>query len=207
MPKLTVSVDGVEIQQVYLHRTRTNLGRRPDNHIVLPDLAVSGAHCAFTLHGLSEVVVEDLGSTNGTYINGHMVRKHQLQDGDEITIGKFKIHYASTNELTEAGKTTAMHLDDFSKPQTTGAQHASLKVLSGSSAGLEIPVVKAVATFGKPGVSLVVIAHRRQGYFVSCMDSTQPPTLNGKPISDDPVLLAHRDILELAGTAMEFLLR
>jgi hypothetical protein len=207
MPKLTVSVDGVDIQQVYLHSTRTTLGRRPDNHIVLPDLAVSGAHCAFTLQGLSGVLVEDLGSTNGTYINGRMVQLHLLEDADEITIGKFKIHYASTNELTEESKTSAMHLDDLSTPKTTGAQHASLKVLSGSSTGLEIPVVKAVATFGKPGVSLVVIAHRRQGYYVSCMDSTQPPTLNGKPISDDPVLLAHRDILELAGTAMEFVLR
>jgi pSer/pThr/pTyr-binding forkhead associated (FHA) protein len=82
MLKLTVSVDGVDIQQVYLNRTRTTLGRRPDNHIVLPDLAVSGMHCALTFQGLSEVLVEDLGSTN---------------------------------EVTEAGKTTAMHLDDFSK--------------------------------------------------------------------------------------------
>jgi hypothetical protein len=89
----------------------------------------------------------------------------------------------------------------------TGAMLASLKLLTGSSAGLELPVSKAVSTFGQPGVALIAIAHRRQGYYVSCMEAQQQPKLNGMAITDEPVLLADRDVIELAGSALEFLLK
>jgi hypothetical protein len=207
MPQLITTVDGVEINRTYLTLERTTLGRKPNNHIVLTDLAVSGEHCAFELSGLTDVVVLDLGSTNGTYINGAMVRMHLLQEGDVITIGKFKIQYFRANELTDECKTVSMPLGDTYTHASTGMLQASLKVLSGSSAGLELPVSKAVSTFGQPGVALVAIAHRRQGYYISCMEAIQSPKLNGMLISDEPVLLADRDVIELAGSDLEFLLK
>ncbi|TAG27390.1 MAG: FHA domain-containing protein [Burkholderiales bacterium] len=207
MPQLITTVDGVEIHRTYLTRVRTTLGRRPDNHIVLTDLAVSGEHCAFELSGLSDVVVIDSGSTNGTYINGAMVKIHLLQEGDVLSIGKFRIQYRSANELTDESQTVAMPLFDGHSQAATGAMHASLKLLTGSSAGLEIPVSKAVSTFGQPGIALIAIAHRRHGYYVSCMEAAQVPKLNGIAISDEPVLLADRDVIELAGSALEFLLK
>jgi pSer/pThr/pTyr-binding forkhead associated (FHA) protein len=207
MPQLITTVDGVEIHRTYLTLERTTLGRKPHNHILLTDLAVSGDHCAFELTGLTDVVVIDLGSTNGTYINDAMVRMHLLQDGDVISIGKFKIQYRQANELTDECKTASMLLLDNSAHMLTVAMLASLKVLTGSSAGLELPVSKAVSTFGKPGVALVAIAHRRQGYFISCMEAIQVPRLNGMPLTDEPVLLADHDVIELAGSALEFLLK
>jgi FHA domain len=201
MPQLIASVEGVEIKQVYLHQDRTSLGRRPNNDIILSDLAVSGNHCVFELKGLADVYVEDLGSTNGTYINGKMVRRQLLQDGDVMSIGKFKIQYLSANELMDEIKTAAMPLES-----SDAGLHASLKVLSGSSAGLEMPVVKAVTTFGKPGVAVVAIAHRRHGYFVSLVDGVQTPTVNGAPVNADGIQLRHQDVLDLAGTQMLFVL-
>jgi FHA domain len=207
MPQLITSVDGVEIQRVYLTLERTTLGRKPSNHIVLTDMAVSGDHCAFELTGLTDVVVFDLNSTNGTYINGSMIRMHLLQDGDVMAIGKFKILYLSANELTDEGKTAAMPLDGGQMHSASGALQASLKVLTGTSAGLELPVYKAVSTFGKRGVAMVAIAHRRHGYFISCMEALVIPKLNGMPITEEPVLLNDFDLIELAGTTLEFSLK
>ncbi len=207
MPQLITSVDGVEIHRVYLTLERTTLGRKPNNHIVLTDMAVSGEHCAFELTGLTDVVVFDLNSTNGTYINGAMIRMHLLQDGDVIAIGKFKILYLSANELTDEGKTAAMPLDGGQMHSASGALQASLKVLTGSSAGLELPVYKAVSTFGKRGVAMVAIAHRRHGYFISCIEALVIPKLNGMPITDEPVQLNDFDLIELAGTTLEFSLK
>lgn len=207
MPQLITTLEGVEIHRTYLTRERTTLGRKPNNHIVLTDLAVSGDHCAFELSGLSDVVLMDLGSTNGTYLNGAMVRMHLLQDGDQISIGKFKIQYFRANELTDECKTVSMPLYEGHSQASTGAMYASLKVLTGSSAGLELPVSKAVSTFGQPGVAVVAIAHRRQGYYISCMEATQTPKLNGMAISDEPVLMNDHDVIELAGSALEFLLK
>lgn len=202
MPQLIASIEGIEIQHMYLDRERTTLGRRASNHIVLPDIAVSGEHCVFELHGLASVYVQDLGSTNGTYVNDHMVKRQLLEDGDLLTIGKFKLQYLSANELMDEGRTAAMPLE-AALSTTSVALHASLKVLSGSSEGLELPLAKAVSTFGKQGVARIAIAHRRHGYYISCIDAQQViPTLNGMNITDDPVMLTHGDVLTLAGTTM-----
>lgn len=212
MPQLIASVEGVEIKHVYLKSDRTTLGRRPYNDIIFDNLIVSGEHCVFVMKGIADVYLEDLGSTNGTFLNGQMIKSRQLlQDNDIINIGNFRIQYLATSQHEEEPsaheETAAMSLDALGLPGTTGAMHASLKVLSGSSAGLEMPVVKAVTTFGQPGVAVVSISHRRDGYYVAHMDGQTPSTCNGKPIGAKAMPLAHRDVLNLAGTEMEFLLK
>ncbi|MHB1248566.1 MAG: FHA domain-containing protein [Polaromonas sp.] len=211
MPQLIASVDGVEIKHVHLQKDRTTLGRRPHNDIVFGNMLVSGEHCVFELQGIAEAYIRDLGSTNGTYINGQMIKTRQrLRDNDIISIGNFRIRFlaASMHEEPIPEKpTTAMSLDALGLPGTSGALLASLKVLSGTSAGLEVPVVKAVMTFGQPGVAVVAISHRRDGYYVAHMSGKTTPTLNGKPIGEQAIALTHNDVLNLAGTEMEFLLK
>jgi hypothetical protein len=207
MPQLIASVEGVEIKHVYLQKDRTTLGRRPDNDIVFDNMVVSGHHCVFELHGLADVYIEDLRSTNGTYINGKMVKRQKLNDGDVIAIGNFRIQYLATSERSSgfSPETRAMEFDeDDDAPRVV---HAIFQVLNGSSAGLEMPVVKAVTTFGKPGVCVVAVSHRRDGYYVAHLDGANPPTLNGDAIGDQPVLLSNHDVLELASTRMLFLLK
>ena len=207
MPQLVLSIEGVEIRRVNLQKQRTTLGRKPHNDIVLADLVVSGEHCAFILEGLADVTVEDLRSTNGTYLNGQMVRKQKLRDHDVITVGRIHIVYLSAAAPGDFGQTTAMPLGGASTYGQAAAIHASLRVLSGTSTGLEMPVVKAVTTFGKPGIAIVAISHRRNGYYVAVMEGGDGPLLNARPIGADPVPLGDGDELELAGTSMRFCLK
>jgi pSer/pThr/pTyr-binding forkhead associated (FHA) protein len=202
MPQLIASVQGVEVKHVFLHKDRTTLGRKPGNDIVLDTMVVSGQHCAFDLVGVADVFLQDLGSTNGTYVNDRMVKERtRLNDGDVIAIGPYRIKYLrASEEPSTFGGTLAMSLE---APQL----QASFAVISGSSAGLEMPVVKAVTTFGKPGVSVVSVAHRRGGFFVTHLGGASAPLLNGQPLSGDPVMLVDQDILDLGGTRMRFQLR
>jgi hypothetical protein len=200
MPQLIASVEGVEIKHVYLQKNRTTLGRHADNDIVFDNMVVSGHHCVFELHGLADVFIEDLHSTNGTYINGKMVKRQRLHDGEVVAIGNFRIQYlAASDRPSGFSPTAAMKLDVPGK-----SAHALFRVLTGSSAGLEVPVVKAVSTFGKPGVSVVAVSHRRDGYYVAHLDGDTLPTLNGDAIDAEAVLLSNNDVLELAGTRMLF---
>jgi hypothetical protein len=205
MPQLIVSIEGVEIKHVQLHKDRTTLGRHPDNDIVFDNLVVSGHHCVFELQGLADVSIEDLGSTNGTCVNGRMVKRHKLNDGEVISIGSFRIQYQAASERPAFTRTSAMKLE---APGTASRPlHAVFRVLTGSSAGLEVPVVKAVTTFGKPGVSVIAVSHRRDGFYVAYMDGATVPTLNGDVLGVNAVRLANDDVVELAGTRMLFQLK
>jgi pSer/pThr/pTyr-binding forkhead associated (FHA) protein len=209
MPKMIVSIDGVVIKEVQLTKDRTTLGRRPYNDIVIDNLAVSGEHAVIQLAG-NEVSLEDLNSTNGTYINGKAVKKQQLANNDIVEIGKYKIKYV--NEQQEAGFERTMVIKAGSAaaamPAATlpGAPvgHAAIKVLSGAAAGREVPLVKVVTTIGKPGVAVAAITKRPHGFVVAHVEGTSKPMLNGSPIGAEPVTLKDGDVLELAGTQMQF---
>jgi hypothetical protein len=79
-----------------------------------------------------------------------------------------------------------------------------IKVLSGAAAGREVPLVKVVTTIGKPGVAVAAITRRTQGFSVSHVDGEARLLVNGSAIGADPVSLKNGDVLELAGTRMQF---
>jgi pSer/pThr/pTyr-binding forkhead associated (FHA) protein len=220
MPKMIVSIDGVVIKEVQLTKDRTSLGRRPYNDIVIDNLAVSGEHAVLQMSG-NEVFVEDLNSTNGTYLNGKAVKKQQLNNGDTVEIGKYKIKYV--NEAAAAGFEKTMVIKAGSAglaapagvaaapaaPATVDGPGASaaIKVMSGAAAGREVALVKVVTTIGKPGVAVAAITKRPQGFVVAHVEGDNKPTLNGTPIGVEPVALKNGDVLELAGTQMQFVQR
>ena len=92
MAKLILSVDGQVLKEHTLSKERTLIGRKPHNDIQIDNLAVSGEHAAI-ITILNDSFIEDLGSTNGTMVNGKPVKKHFLQANDVIEIGKHKLKY------------------------------------------------------------------------------------------------------------------
>ena len=231
MPKMIVSIDEVVIKEVQLSKDRTTLGRRPYNDIVIDNLAVSGEHAVIHMNG-PEVVLEDLNSTNGTYVNGKAIKKQALQNGDGIEVGKYKIKFFGDSAGDNFDKTMVVKSRPTASPvppvsvqpaspvaaaapaatshSTSGAADsgssasASIKVLSGAAAGREVPLTKVVTTIGKPAVAVAAITKRHHGYVVHHVEGGGNPTLNGKAITSDPVPLRNGDVIELAGTQMQF---
>lgn len=202
MPKMIVSIDGVVIKEVQLSKDRTSLGRRPYNDIVIDNLAVSGEHAVLQMSGV-EVYVEDLNSTNGTYVNGKAVKKQLLQHADVVEIGKYKISFVNENGAT-AEKSAAIALVAGTVPTSPLVSTAAIRVMSGAAAGREVILVKTVTTIGKPGVAVAAITKRFQGFVVTHVEGAEKPTLNGIAVGAEPVALKNGDVLELAGTQMQF---
>jgi pSer/pThr/pTyr-binding forkhead associated (FHA) protein len=217
MPKMIVSIDEVVIKEVQLTKDRTTLGRRPYNDIVIDNLAVSGEHAVIQMTG-ADVTLEDLNSTNGTYINGKAIKKQQLQNGDGIEIGKYKIKFVGDNAEQNFDKTMIVQARPaagtaapaasapaaFAAPMPEPVGAAAVKVLSGAAAGREVPLTKVVTTIGKPGVAVAAITKRHHGFVVHHVEGGGSPTLNGAPIGVDPIALKNGDVIELAGTQMQF---
>ncbi|MGH8751159.1 MAG: FHA domain-containing protein [Burkholderiales bacterium] len=102
MAKLILSMDGLVLKEIHLTKERTTVGRKPSNDIQIDNLAVSGEH-AVIVTILNDSFLEDLGSTNGTLVNGNLVKKHFLQSNDVIELGKYKLKYLSEQPGSAAG--------------------------------------------------------------------------------------------------------
>ena len=92
MAKLVLFRADASTLDIVLSRERTTIGRRPDNDVCLPHPAVSAEHAAVVTI-TSDSFLEDLGSTNGTLVNGKRITKHLLRDRDEIDIGRQRLVY------------------------------------------------------------------------------------------------------------------
>ena len=78
--------------------TPLRVGRSEDSDIFLDDVTVSRAHVLFTQTDTGRLVVRDLGSLNGTYVNRVRVDEKVLDSGDEVQIGKFKLIYIAARD-------------------------------------------------------------------------------------------------------------
>jgi pSer/pThr/pTyr-binding forkhead associated (FHA) protein len=218
MPRLVLSLDGVVLREVTLTKDRTTIGRRSHNDVVIDNLAVSGEHAVMIANG-DDTYLEDLGSTNGTTVNGQPIKKHLLQSGDTVEIGKYRLRYHidGAHELSGVDIDTSQPLRrEFYGPGPTtiqmnrpgasevGTPSASIKILTGANAGRELALVKALTTVGRPGHQVAVITRRPTGYFVAHVEGETFPMVNGQNLGSAAHPLHHGDVIELAGVQMEF---
>jgi pSer/pThr/pTyr-binding forkhead associated (FHA) protein len=218
MGKLVVSLDGVVIKEVQITKDKTTLGRRPYNDIVIDNLAVSGEHAVLQMVG-TDVFIEDLNSTNGTYINGKAVKKQLLAHNDTVEVGKYKIKFM-VEDGTDYEKTMIMKPGQMAPGAgyTSGRASgfgglggaggnvgpATIRVMNGAAAGREVVLTKVVTTVGKPGVQVASITKRPTGYVLAHVEGSARPTVNSTPLVGETVSLKNGDVIELAGTQMQF---
>ena len=96
MARLVLHLDGQTLAEYNMSKERYTIGRLPDNDIRIDNAAVSGHH-ALVINILNDSVLEDLNSTNGTYVNGKIIKKHALQHGDVITVGHHALRFVDSD--------------------------------------------------------------------------------------------------------------
>jgi pSer/pThr/pTyr-binding forkhead associated (FHA) protein len=139
MAKLILSMDGLVLKEIPLTKERTTIGRKPHNDIQIDNLAVSGEH-AVIVTILNDSFLEDLGSTNGTVVNGNPIKKHFLQNNDVIELGKYKLKFIVEAAAAGAGAERA----DFEK--TMVLRPSSMRQAPAAPAAASVPQATAVAT-------------------------------------------------------------
>jgi hypothetical protein len=214
------------------------IGRKPGCEIMIDNLAISGEHANIFTVG-EDSFIQDMGSTNGTFINNKKITKHHLKNGDAVVIGKHTLVY-----LTESAR--ARDPEDFAKtviispaaresveprpaatpaPPVTGEspaitvetlkkdalpsrvdRHGALFVLSGVNSGKRIELMKKITNLGRTGKRAGTIAEIGDGYLLTPGDD-ESPILNGKPISKEGSRLKNGDLIEVAGTRLQFYLK
>lgn len=220
--KLVLSLNASVLGEYSLEKERITIGRKPDNHIQVDNLAVSGQHAAI-ITILNDSFLEDLDSTNGTFVNGKLIKKHALKNGDVISVGKHELKYvneeASADDDFEktmiirpgmASHAAAAAKAEAQTPPPNGSNGGGdsmplgkIQVLNGPGAGKELELKKALITLGRPGAQVAVITRRPQGYYITHVEGSHP-VINGESIGSQAHPLKDHDVVELAGVKMEF---
>jgi ribosome-associated protein YbcJ (S4-like RNA binding protein) len=231
MAKIIIKLNNEVVDHVDLRQGDMKIGRKPGCEIVLDNLAVSGEHAnVFTIG--DDSFIQDLGSTNGTFINNKRLAKHHLRNGDTVVIGQHSLLY-----LQEASRPVERSNDEFAKtvvispmtptttpitkPTTTPApaavkdatpaageqSAAALFVLDGRSSGRRIDITKSITNLGKTGRPAGVITRAPDGYALRTAGDDETPKVNGRTVSETGVKLRNGDIIEVAGTRLQFYLK
>jgi hypothetical protein len=202
MARLILTLDGQVLAEYNMNKERYTVGRLPDNDIRIDNPAVSGHH-SLIINILNDSFLEDLNSTNGTYVNGKLIKKHALQHGDVITCGHHQLRFVEDDDAQQDEFEKTMVIQPSQRPvdkiQTaravadaasgsTGAtasrralpdgaqalKKAKLQVLSGAFAGRELELSKALTTLGRPGVQVAAITRRSDGFYIVHVEADKP---------------------------------
>jgi len=232
MAKLVLTLDGDVLGYHFLEKGRFSIGRKAHNEMQIDDSSVSKEHAAIVTVG-NDQILEDLGSTNGTLVNGTVISKHILQNNDVIEIGRYQLRYI--NQKAQAGmdfdRTMMMmpmpHLQRGRNHGNTDtevveqvdtavsvarAANASfplggVKGLEGTHAGQTLELSRPLATFGKHGVQVAVINRRPHGYTITHVEGKKPPLVNMRPVKEELHALQDGDEIEVGDERLAFFLK
>lgn len=225
MAKLVLSREGAVVDQRWLEQERLTVGRDTGNDVVIDDPFASREHAAITSVG-HDHIIEDLQSSNGTFVNGIRVTRHILQHGDVVDFGALHLRYVNPRASAEADLERTMLIPGLQRgehdpaprsPETDTRVSSTraarvrfpqgrMKVLTGPHAGMTAKLDRVVVTIGKAGVQLAVLTRRPHGYFVTHVEGRRHPRVNGESIGAATHALRNGDVIEVADERIEFLL-
>lgn len=227
MAKLVLSSGGSIVYQCFLDQARVTIGSERHNQVVIDDPAAEAEHAVIIPVG-NDHILEDLRSARGTFLNGMRVTKHILQHGDVVQFGAFHLRYLNPRVSVERDLERTMlitGLERFgagksgesgpppektrissARVQTSRLPKGRVRVIAGSRAGETIELDRVVATFGRAGDQLAVIARRPHGYFITHVEGRRSPRVNRRPVGKDARGLHNGDVIEVADLKLEFLL-
>jgi len=226
-PTLLVKAPQGGTRELEVSRTPFTIGRKHDNDLCLEDLAVS-AHHARIVQVQQVLFLEDLTSTNGTFVNEQKIDRRQLRDADSIRLGTHRLIFREAHPITAetAGTGEILITDDtmvVSRPMggerpPTEQKIGVVEILSGKSGQSQYRLTKHVSLIGAQDDAVItltgwfapktaaVINRRGEGYVVSQTESGKRILVNGRHIQGEHAL-RNGDVVEVAGLTMRFLLR
>jgi len=217
MAKLIVKFNNEVVDHLDLKQGDMKIGRRPGCDVFLDNLAVSGEHANIFTVG-EDSFIQDLGSTNGTFINNKKITKHHLRNGDAVAIGKHTLIYMTDTQAAtpqDFAKTViissaAVRDTAAAKPSPAPAPKSELRgelvILSGANSGKRIELTKSITNLGKTGVRAGCITRANDGFMIApSEEGGEIPKLNGKAVATEGTILKNGDVIEVVGTRLQFM--
>ena len=208
MGKLVIRFQCKPIGDVNLRLGDMTIGRNPACDIVLNnDKSISNKHAVIKTVGRNSTL-EDLGSTNGTFIESTRVTRHELRHGETIIIGSHELTYRDDIALdapafAKGRGASAAPADSLEKTRII-SMHAQLIAVEGKDKGKRVPLMKEETSLDNPGKNPARIYRGPDGYVLHAQLGPGEPRVNDKPVPHGGQILENGDIIEVAGTKFQF---
>ncbi len=205
MGKLVIKTPGKQTGEVNLRLGEMTIGRHATCDIVLKDdKSVSGKHAMIKTVG-SKSTIEDLNSTNGTFVENQRVKQHELRSGESIIIGDHVLVYRDVVVLDATaygGPSPGSSITSNTSQERTRIirAHAQLVVMEGKDKGRQVPLVKEETVIENPGKNPARIYRGVDGYVLHAQLGPGEPRINDRPVPNGGQILESGDIIEVAGT-------
>jgi len=208
MGKLLIRCRGAKVGEVDIKLGEMFVGRSASCDIVLKDdKSVSSKHAVIRTVG-AQSTIEDLGSTNGTLLDGRRIKRHLLRRGDSIIIGEHELAYRdeiAAGTPAFGARAPATEQENSLEKTRLITAYAQLVGIEGPDKGKRIPLLKEETVIDNPGKNPARVYRSPDGYVLSAQAGPGEPRLNDKPVQTGGQLLAKGDIVEIAGTKFQFL--
>lgn len=216
--KLILTLEGKIIREFSVGKNNLSIGRKHGNDIQLNDLTLSGRHALISSIP-DYVFVEDLGSTNGTLVNGNHVKKVALEHGDVIQIGHHQLTYMCEPETryeptmfvkAELDETQFIYGDEIADDLIKGLALGGLRTIAGINSKAVMELRKTYNTIGFQGKRMALITRGSEGYSITSVISTRSrrasdvPLVNNEVLGTEQLQLNDGDVINIAGFEVQF---
>lgn len=214
MAKFTVYFKDKAIHSGIFDSGVVHIGRDETNDLVVDSLAVAAAHAVVVVKD-EGCVIKQLNEKFPLLINQQAAKEWTLQNNDVINVGKHYIVYTTTESFLKPAADKAEtdtlnneHSDELIEKLADGIRmpEANLQIMDGPHIGRILPLKKAMTRLGHEGSSVIVIARRKDGYYVSALQGGDGLKVNRLPLGDQTVMLHHNDVIEIDKVPMQFFL-
>lgn len=212
MAKFTVYFKEKAIHSGIFDAGVVHIGRDETSDLVVDSLAVAPAHAVIVIKEGS-CVIKQMNEKFPLLINNHPAKEWSLQNNDVINVGKHYIVYNTTESFLNTSKPIGNTLLDSDVQalnerleESVKLPDANLQVLNGAHIGRILPLKKAMTRLGHDGAGVMVIARRKDGYYVSALQGNEGMSVNNQPLGERTVLLNNNDVIEIDKIPMQFFL-
>jgi len=210
MAKFTIYFKDKVLQSHIFDSGIIRIGRDDTNDLVIDNLAVAPAHAVVVIKK-DNCVIKQLNDDFPLIINNEKSKESLLQNNDKIIIGKHTVEYNTTESFTPATNNNHANKDvdhlNSRLENTVKIPDANLQVMDGQHIGRILPLKKSMTRFGHSGAGVVIIARRKEGYFISSLEGDADKiTVNQHALADKTLNLNNNDIVVIDNTSMQFFL-
>ncbi|MDO8844892.1 MAG: FHA domain-containing protein [Methylicorpusculum sp.] len=205
MAKFTVFFKDKVISSSLFDSGVVHIGRDETNTIQLDSLAVAPAHAAVIIRETGDII-KQLNDEFPLIINNAKVKEAVLKNNDKILLGKHTLIF-NTSESAQATISlpdSDVELLNQEIQNDIQLPEANLQIIDGKHIGRVLPLKKAMTRLGRNGNGVIVIARRKEGYFVSALETNNSLKLNKQILGDQSLKLNTLDVIEIENTSLQF---